>query len=447
MIKKIIVIALCLAAVSLPAFSTVYYVSPAGSNAAAGTKSSPFLTIQKAQELVMAGDTVYVRGGIYRMTESQITTNAGIWAYVIHISKSGMPGKRINYWAYAGEKPVFDFTNIKPANRRVSAFAISASWIHFKGFEVTGVQVTIKTHTQSECFSHNEGSNNIYEQLSMHDGQAIGFFLRSGSNNLILNCDAYRNYDSTSEGGNGGNTDGFGNHPTKGSVNNIFRGCRAWFNSDDGYDCINASEATVFDHCWAFYNGYTTAFKSAADGNGFKVGGYAYRPPADVPNPIPRNTVTFCLSVQNKANGFYANHHREGNDWYNNTAYRNGVNYNMLNRLTDNAADVPGYHHKLRNNLGFAARTTEVSNIDSSTSDVRHNYFNLPVTITANDFVSLDTALLVAPRQPDGSLPNNGFLRLKPSGNLVDIGEKINFPFKGAAPDLGCYETNTPPRK
>lgn len=447
MIKKIMVLALCLAAVSLSALSTVYYVSPAGSNAAAGTKSNPFLTIQKAQEEVVAGDTVYVRGGVYGMTESQITTNVGIWAYVTHINKSGMPGKRIHYWAYPGEKPVFDFTHVKPANRRVSAFAVTASWIHFKGLEVTGVQVTIKTHTQSECFSHNEGSYNIYEQLSMHDGQAIGFFLRSGSENLILNCDAYRNYDSTSENGRGGNTDGFGNHPNKGSVNNIFRGCRAWFNSDDGYDCINASEATVFDSCWAFYNGYTTSFKTAADGNGFKVGGYAYRPPAEVPNPIPRNTVTFCLSVRNKANGFYANHHREGNDWYNNTAYMNGVNYNMLNRLTDNSADGPGYHHKMRNNLGFAARTTELSNIDSATSDVRNNYFNLPVMVTANDFVSLDTALLVAPRQPDGSLPSNGFLRLKSSSGLIDKGENIGFPFKGAAPDLGFYETNTTNRK
>ena len=447
MIKILLFFIGCLAIVSLPAFATVYYVSPIGSDAAAGTKSSPFLSIQKAQEHVAAGDTVYVRGGIYLMNEFQIAANEGIWAYVTYLTKSGMPGKRINYWAYPGEKPVFDFTNVKPASRRISAFAVSASWIHFKGLQVTGVQVTIKTHTQSECFSQNKGNNNIYEQLGMHDGQAIGFFLRSGSDNLVLNCDAYRNYDSTSEGGKGGNTDGFGNHPAKGSVNNIFRGCRAWFNSDDGYDCINASEATVFDHCWAFYNGYTTAFRSVGDGNGFKAGGYAYRPPAEVPNPIPRNTVKFCLAVNNKANGFYANHHREGCDWYNNTAYENGINYNMLNRLTDNTADVPGYHHTMRNNLGFAARSTEFSNIDSSKSDVSNNYFNLPVTVTANDFMSLDLTLLEAPRQLDGSLPDNSFLKLKPSSALIDKGKKMGFPFKGAAPDLGCFESNSATRK
>jgi hypothetical protein len=440
MIRKIL---LCLLLTSLSAssvFSSVYYVAANGNNSNAGTINKPFLTIQRAQEAVMPGDTVYVRGGTYVMSEAQIADYGGVWAYVTHITKSGSEGKRINYWAYPSEKPVFDYTNVKPANKRVSAFWVSASWIHFKGLEVTGVQVTIKTHTQSECFSNN-GSNNIYEMLSMHDGQAIGFFLREGSNNLILNCDAYRNHDSTSENGRGGNTDGFGNHPQKGSVNNVYKGCRAWFNSDDGYDCINASEATVFDHCWAFYNGYSTSFKSLGDGNGFKAGGYAYRPANEIATPIPRNTIMFCLSVNNKVNGFYSNHHRQGSDWYNNSAYMNATNYNMLNRLPDNSSDVPGFAHKMRNNLGFAARGAEVSNLDSSKSDVTSNYFNLPVTVTAIDFVSLDTALLTAPRQVDGSLPDNGFMRLKPNSKLIDKGEKVGFPYNGAAPDLGCFES------
>ena len=73
MIQKTLLVALCLAIISLPAYATAYYVSPAGTNAAAGTKSSPFQTIQKAQEVVVAGDTVYVRGGLYSMTEYRIS--------------------------------------------------------------------------------------------------------------------------------------------------------------------------------------------------------------------------------------------------------------------------------------------------------------------------------------------------------------------------------------
>lgn len=438
MIKKSILFAIGLLGLLSPLFSSVYYVAPNGNDSNAGTKGKPFLTIQRAQEAVVAGDTVYLRGGTYLMSEAQIAAFSGIYAHVTDITKSGTPGKRINYWAYPGEKPVFDYTNVKPANYRVSAFWVSASWIHFKGIEVTGVQVTIKTHTQSECFS-NDGSNNIYELLSMHNGQAIGFYLRKGSDNLVLNCDAYRNYDFTSENGAGGNTDGFGCHTAKGAINNEFRGCRAWFNSDDGYDCISSAEAVTYENCWAFYNGFSPEFKSLGDGNGFKGGRWAYKPPSQVPAPTPRMIIRFCLTVKNKANGFYSNHHRGGSDWYNNSAYLNGTNYNMLNRLINNTCDVAGYDHKIRNNLGYAGRK-ELSNIDSLKSDIRNNYFNLPVTVTANDFVSLDTAILTAPRQSDGSLPVNDFMKLKPTSNLIDKGENIGFPFNGSAPDLGCFE-------
>jgi hypothetical protein len=193
-------------------------------------------------------------------------------------------------------------------------------------------------------------------------------------------------------------------------------------NSDDGYDCINASEATIFENCWAFYNGYSTSFKSLGDGNGFKAGGYAYSPASEVSTPIPRNVIRFCLSVNNKASGFYSNHHREGSDWYNNSAYLNGINFNMLNRLIDNSTDVAGFNHIMRNNLGYAARSREVSNLDSVKSDIKNNYFNLPVTVTADDFISLDTSLLTAPRQPDGSLPRNNFMRLKPGSDLAGLG-------------------------
>jgi parallel beta-helix repeat protein len=49
---------------SSPASGT-YYVSPDGSDAAAGTQEAPFRTIQKAASLVDAGDTVVVRAGTY----------------------------------------------------------------------------------------------------------------------------------------------------------------------------------------------------------------------------------------------------------------------------------------------------------------------------------------------------------------------------------------------
>lgn len=425
--------------ISQMSFAAVYYVAVDGNDSNPGTKSKPFATVQKAQSAVSPGDTVYIRGGTYHMTEAQIARKERNYACVTYIDKSGEPNKYINYWAYPKETPIFEYTAVKPANFRVAAFYVTGSWIHFKGFEVTGVQVTIKTHTQSEAFE-NHGSNNIYEMLSMHDSMAIGFYLLSGSNNLILNCDAYRNYDDFSETGRGGNSDGFGCHPAKGSTGNIFRGCRAWFNSDDGYDVINSHESTTFDHCWSFYNGFDKNFKSAGDGNGFKGGGFGARPADQIPNPVPRTTVMFCLAVHNKANGFYSNHHIGGSNWYNNTAYENGVNFNMLNREKDNKTDVTGYGHKMRNNLGYKGNK-ETMNIAATNNDLANNYFDLNLVATDNDFVSLDEKLLTAPRQADGSLPDNGFMKLKPKSQFVDKGQDIGFPYKGKAPDLGCYES------
>jgi parallel beta-helix repeat protein len=48
-----------------PAGGSTYYVSPDGSDTAAGTEGAPFRTIQKAASLVDAGDTVVVRAGTY----------------------------------------------------------------------------------------------------------------------------------------------------------------------------------------------------------------------------------------------------------------------------------------------------------------------------------------------------------------------------------------------
>lgn len=425
-------------------FAAKYYVAPNGSDTNTGTINSPFLSIQRSQDAVSAGDTVYVRGGTYMMTESQIALKSSIFAYVTYLNKSGTAGKMIKYWAYPGEKPVFNYSNVKPANYRVHAFEVVGSYIHLKGLEVVGVQVTILTHTQSICFE-NQGSYNIYEQLSMHDGQAIGFYLTKGSNNLILNCDAYNNHDNVSGNKLGGNTDGFGNHPSSAAhTNNIFRGCRAWFNSDDGYDCISAEAPTVFENCWAFYNGYSTNFTSLGDGNGFKVGGYGSSPLSNLPAIIPRNTTKSCLAVKNKANGFYANHHLAGNYWYNNTAYQNGNNYNMLNRKaansTDYLTDVPGYDHVMKNNLGFAARSSETTQIDAPKCDLTFNYFTLPVTVSSSDFVSLDLAQLTQPRKENGDLPDINFMKLVSGSDLIDVGIDIGIAFEGAKPDLGYRE-------
>jgi hypothetical protein len=297
------------------------------------------------------------------------------------------------------------------------------------------VQVTIKEHTQSIGFE-NAGSHNVYERLTVRDGQGIGFYLTRGADNLVLNCDAWNNWDRTSEDGKGGNVDGFGCHVPKGDTGNVFRGCRAWFNSDDGFDCINAHEPVVFEHCWAAYNGLSPKKERLADGNGFKAGGYGSTPAARLPDPVPRHAVRFCLAVGNKANGFYANHHPGGCDWVNNTAYRNGANYNMLGRLADNRTDVDGSGHKLLNNLSYPP-AGRVARLDAAKCELAGNWFTLGLKLTDKDFVSLDEAELLKPRRPDGGLPEIDFMRPAAGNPLVGAGVDTGLG-GGKKPDVGA---------
>ena len=79
------------------AYAAEYYVSPTGSDSAAGTSAAPFATLSKANSAAGAGDTIWVHGGTYYLT-SQLT-----------LSKSGTSdSNRTKIWAVAGETPVLD---------------------------------------------------------------------------------------------------------------------------------------------------------------------------------------------------------------------------------------------------------------------------------------------------------------------------------------------------
>ncbi|MCA9734848.1 DUF4990 domain-containing protein [candidate division KSB1 bacterium] len=428
--------------------STQIFVAPNGNDINSGTMQHPLASLQKAQELASPGDTVYVRGGTYQIDENQIAeVVSGLFASVTYLNKSGTEDKRMNYWAYPGETPIFDFSNVKPPEKRVVGIYVIGQYIHIKGLEMTGIQTTITSHTESYCI-YSRGSNNIYEEISMHDNIGTGLRHYAGGGNLFLNCDAYRNWDSVSEGGAGGNNDGFGCHPSAGGTGNMFKGCRAWFNSDDGFDIIRSAESVVFESCWAFYNGYSTSFRSLGDGNGFKAGGHAHDTADKIPVIIPRHTIRFCIAVQNKANGFYSNHHLGGNDWYNNSAYQNPTNFNMVNRESPQVDNiwVNGYDHVLKNNLSYQSGVgfKHTDYIDPSQNTLENNSWDMSVALTSDDFVSLDKALLEAPRNKDGTLPEIDFMRPAAGSAIIDAGVDIGFTFIGNAPELGAWEVDYP---
>ena len=114
------------------AFAKDYYVATTGSDSNPGTVDQPFATLQKGHDVAVAGDTVYIRGGTYRIV-TPAASSAGI-----RITKSGTSDtNRIKFWAYPGEIPVFDFSGMTISTTGyTNGIVVTGSWLHFKGLEV-----------------------------------------------------------------------------------------------------------------------------------------------------------------------------------------------------------------------------------------------------------------------------------------------------------------------
>lgn len=400
-----------------------WYMATDGSDSNAGTFEAPFATLPYAQNKMSSGDTLWIRGGTYAIT-SYMNVQENIYACIFDITKSGKSDtQRTAFIGYPGERPVFDLSNVNPTGYRVSGFYLHANYLYLANFDVIGIKVNITTHTQSENVSIRRGNSYItLDNLAIHDGMGIGVYMTKASHVLVKNCDAYNNYDPVSEDGIGGNNDGFGAHVRATDTDIVFYGCRAWNNSDDGYDLINCYAPVTFDHCIAYRNGYDAENNKRRDGNGFKAGGYGKQVLGAAIN-CPRHTIKNCIAAYNKANGFYANHHLGGNDWLNNTSvYNSAANYCMVNQQSwDVANDVDGYGHVLKNNLAFNGGAA-YRQINTNQCTLENNTF-LPTTMsmTINDFVNRSVPQLYGARQADGSLPEINYFSLKESSLLYAL--------------------------
>lgn len=466
----------------LAARAATYYVAPTGSDTAAGTLDAPFASWAQAQTAAAAGDTVYFRGGTYKYTDATSTcssTSATVDSVVL--SKSGTSGNMINYWAYQGETPVFDFsgvTDMSKYNCRHVGVRIEGDYLYLKGLEITGTLQLNSDNHESWGLYVMGGSNNTFELLNSHHNMGPGFFIQEGGGNTFLNCDSHENEDTLTSNGDGQSADGFGCHPDKaGDTGNIFHGCRAWWNSDDGWDFIKSQEACTVEYSWSWYHGYKPDALSggqpvslpAGNGNGFKGGGYDM-PPNSVPAVIPQHILRFNVAFYNKDAGFYANHSPNNAYFYNDTGFMNHPDFNMLGVGSDDTSSISvGF---LRNNLAFGGTLTSNMNLGGLIDDQYNSWdSNMGITVANADFQSVafappascpavysaggtvcvpptDTtsfAGMASARQADGSLPVLPFLRLAAGSPEIDKGTTAGLPqpypaYVGAAPDLGAFE-------
>ncbi|HET9955738.1 MAG TPA: hypothetical protein VFQ61_14590 [Polyangiaceae bacterium] len=411
--------------------------APNGKDSAPGTIDQP-TTLSAALTRVTAGHSIFLRAGTYS-SAVQLT---------IARDNSGAKDKPKRLAAYGSERPVLDFsTQTYGSGSNPRGLQINGNYWYVKGLEVKGA---------ADNGIYVAGSNNVIEACVTHGNRDTGLQIGRASsdqtnpadwpsNNLILNCESYDNYDAPP--GSGENADGFAAKLTVGN-GNVFRGCVSHHNIDDGWDLYTKTETgpigpVTIDRCVAYSNGTLTDGTSNDNGdrNGFKLGG------DDIAVP---HVVTRSVAFKNGKNGFTWNSNPGAIRLSNNLAFDNAEGNFKFGDNSTNTAAVFTNNVSLWTSTGSTqsdkAMGTDVANSnvwwDKSKSSVNAK----GLVATSADFASSLTTPKLS-RAADGSLDFSTF-SLASGSDLANAGvvPEGSLPFEPAdyylgAPDLGAEET------
>lgn len=430
----------------------VIFVAPDGKALNTGSMDKP-LDIYTAVERVKPGETIYMRGGVYYLKEG------------VNLDRVATESKPVRLWAYENEKPVFDCSlqEVPDANNTGMRLR-TAQWWHVKGLEIRNavnsgfVFVDGSHNTLENCVAHHNGGSGFhmgYEHAwtGNTNGEKLAY-------NTFLNCDSYNNFDWWT---GGTNADGFA-CKTRTGKGNRYIGCRAWNNSDDGWDCFECGYGVEFINCWVWSSGVMENHKEmylertgnelteavwAGDGNGFKMGGGCFYQEGRECTLRSQGTHVFrnCISFGNTFNGFDQNNHQYGAYIENCLSYDNQRNFNFFDKNLNNTTFI------FRNNVSWGGEKGD--RFDAITMSANEGNLWNQADLTANpaaEFTGITATEASAARSSDGSLPSK-FARLKTDSKFVDKGvptQNINLvsdgivlspiEYLGTAPDLGPHE-------
>ena len=489
------------------------HVATTGSDTNDGTETAPLLTIHKAMEVVEAGDRILVHAGTYRISErikipalkTSVECRCELRAWpddavgkviidgsdMKHTTESSFKMGRCiyvnheaNYWTFYG----LTLQNAEDNGMKVEGSYNRIERCVFRWNNDTGLQIGMYKDWKIE----ETKSLPITGEPAFNPGYTYCRY------NEVINCDSYENYDSRTYNGSddGGDADGFACKlfPGPGTV---FRGCRAWTNSDDNWDLYMVYHPVVIDHCWSWHAGYTRDGQAIGNGNGFKLGGGGSAGGAAFDQSTGAHVVTNCVAFENLHKGFDQNNAYEGMYILNCTAWGNEYNYRFptvfkygfmeihncigWGATAEKSGVKVGNHEFLSpDKEGYQDPTAGTTYNSWTTIDgcnpIKEGYKEGSTQIETRDhsqeFLSLSVADFIADRCPDGSLPDNNFARLKPGSIFKDMGmpligytptrkmteaecmaagldyitaDDLYIPYNDNAPDLGAYELDGVP--
>lgn len=411
---------------------TSHFVAPTGDDIAGdGSIGSPWATLQKAYSVARPGSTIILRGGTY-----DLTGPSGI-----HLTgRSGTPGNPITIRNHAAEAVILNGSGLSSARDSFSSpidaggYVLSlynVSNLVIKGLDIRNGPMGGVILNGGRAFD--EGSHgNVFENLSIHGNgwngsEGKGFSLFGyATNNLLLNCDSYFNADLEHT-----NADGYQISPwSPASRGNTLRGCRAWQNSDDGFDLFNVNDNTqsppvVLSRCWAWQNGFLAdGSQGKGEGNGFKLGGQRDAAKGNTIGTSGGHVLTDCYAWSNVLNGFTDNSAMIACTVVNCTAYDNCRSTDENGRPSETWTrdfyfPTPA-GHVLTGNVAFRPAGREAQVAAGNTD--RNNSWTQSPPLSAASFVSLSDAVARGRRMADGSLPETTFLRLAAGANLRKAG-------------------------
>ncbi|MBR4321503.1 hypothetical protein [Treponema sp.] len=354
-----------------------------------------------------------------------------------------------------GAKVTLDFSSQsydKDTSKNARGLQIEGDYWHVYGLTVygaadNGIFVCGKHNIVERCVLQANRDTGL--QISRRSS-SISNFDEWPSDNLILNCTSFDNHDPATDE----NADGFAAKLTCGN-GNVFDGCIAYCNSDDGWD-LYAKSATgsigvvTIKNCVAFGNGKLTAGSSFANGdmNGFKLGGSN--------NAVPTPHVVYnSMAFGNGKDGFTDNGNGGALQIYNCTSFGNqNSNFNfyrtyagglfkrlvsMLGSVSPEQVDKFGGKakecsvaakisdsvfvlDKSKKIFSLIKEETEIFNGSKLGENVSDPYSNEIVSATAP---VADASVDSACRNEDGTINMKGFLEIKEGSAYDGMGAKF----------------------